>query len=293
MNLYPENYDVTIGVAFTDLNGSAVTPTAVRAKLYDGDDALILDFGSLPFDVGEGSKDIVVPAAFNVLGAGELRAARILRTVLETDAGEIRRASSYIVEGEIRLALMINSFVTYEAAELIAFDIPNLAGWRGADQEDRCAALISAYHRLTRIPMRFVIDPVEHEKRSRNSGYGASGYYNDQGRRVYHWSRDIAGYFGRQEMVIPIEAWANIDEDEFLSFTKQFRDAVRRAQVAQANDLLENDATARRHRQGIISETVGESSIMLRGNRIDLGLAAEALKYLTGHIAYNFEISRA
>jgi hypothetical protein len=282
MNLYPENYDVTVSVAFTDLNGAPVTPSAVRAVLYDGADELVVDFGSLPFDVSEGRKDIVIPAAFNVLGDGETTAARILRVALVTAAGEIRRSSSYLIEGEFRLVLMQNSFITIEAAEILARDMPNMFGWSGSDQETRCAALVNAYHRLTRIPMKFrtAETPLQ---------YINEGFYS----RPYHWTKDLLWNDGSiPELVIPAPAWSSIDAEEFMAFPADFRRKVRMAQVAEANDILENDVTNRRHRQGIISETVGESSIMLRGGRLNLGISSAALEYLSGHVHYQFKVSR-
>lgn len=281
MNLYPENYDVTIGVAFTDLNGAAVTPTAVTAILYDGDDQLVNDFGAIAFTPGDTSVDILVPAAFNVLGVGEITAARILRVTLVTAAGEIRRASSYIIEGEFRLVVMQNSFATIEAAEIIARDMPNLAGWNSADGDQRAAALINAYHRLTRISMRFRIEktPITH-------------VYDGFNQPSYHWTRDLIHGTRVPEIIVLAQAWSGLTIEEFMEFPSAFRKAVRMAQVAEANEILENDVTARRHRQGIISETVGESSIMLRGGRLSLGIGTTALEYLAGLVFYQFKIVR-
>lgn len=265
MNLYPENFDVTICVAFVDLNGQTVAPNSVTAALFDGNDELVIDFGSLPFDVVEGRKEIVIPAEFNLLGEGELRAGRVLRVALVTDAGTIRRTSSYVIEGEFRLALMVNSFQSMQAAELLARDMLHLNGWAGADEDQRYAAMISAFHRLIRIPMRYTL------------GTPGEPYAGDQ------W---------REEHFISAGAWTEIDEAMFMAMPRYFRDRLRRAQLVEASEILEDDTINRRHRQGIISETVGESSIMLRGGRIDLGISARSLEHLVGHIHYNNRIDR-
>jgi hypothetical protein len=282
MNRYPEDYDVTVRANFADLNGAAIVPTAVRAALYDGNDEVVVDFGSLPFDEEDTFKDVVIPAAFNRLAEGELRAARILRIELATNAGSIRYASSYIIEGEFRLAVMQNSFCTMEAAELAALDIPNLVGWRGADVDDRSAALINAYHRLTRIPMVFRTDKT------------TVRYVDDRFTTPeYHWTKDLL-WSGENppRLVIPAPAWASITPEQFMSFPADFRTKLRMAQVAEANEILENDVTDRRHRQGIISESVGESTIMLRGGRLNLGVSSSALEYLSGHVYYQFKVAR-
>lgn len=285
MKIYPDNYDVSVSFAFTDLNGAPVAPTAVKVDLFDGNDQLIISFGSLPFGEHDTEKEVVVPAEFNTLDpqTDGPNASRIVRCTLETPAGNIRRSASYVIEGDFRLQVMKNSFITFEAAELTARDIPNSFGWRTAGRENQEAALINAFNRLTRIPMKFRVGPTPLK------------YLNDRltSAPKYHWTKDLLLGDEPAETVIPAAAWHDIDADEFMTFPDYFRKAVRLAQVAEANDILENDVTNRRHRQGIISETVGESSIMLRGGQLNLGVSRAALEYLSGHVYYNHRISRA
>jgi hypothetical protein len=292
MNLYPDNYDVTVTIAFTDLNGAPITPSAVKAVLSDGDDQVVNDFGAITFDPAEAGVEITIPAEFNQLGAGELSDARILRVTLETAAGEIRRSSSYIIQGERRLEIMTNSFVSIESAAIIARDIPGLSGWSSASDDERYAALISAYHRLTRIPMKFYPEAEGPIETRENWGYG-NDHNAEPFKRPYHWTKDLVGSYGRAETIIPASAWPVVTETEFMGWPAHFRKAVRFAQVAEAGELLEDDVVTRKHRQGIISETVGESSVMLRGGRLDLGISRRALEYLTGYVYYNWRVSRA
>lgn len=267
MKFYPEEYNVAVTFPFTDLNNEDVVPTAVNAKLYDGDDQVLLDMPNLPFDPDTGFKEVVIPAALNVLGVGELSAGRILRVGLVTDKGTIRRSFSYIIEGEIRLALMNNSFQTLESAEMLARDMVNLTGWSGASDEQRYVALIEAYNRLTRIPMKFKTADTEN-------------------------LRDRSEIFA-EETVVLRSAWPTVTEDEFLEWPAYFRKALRLAQLAEANELLEGDPIAKKHRAGILSETVGESSMMLRAGKVEHGVSSATLQHLTGHIFYNYRIVRA
>ena len=94
MRIYPENYTVVVTVPLTDLNGEAVTPTSITALLYDGDDEEVTDLGTIAFDDGAESVDITILAANNVLAAGELKAARVLRVSINTAAGTIPKSSS-------------------------------------------------------------------------------------------------------------------------------------------------------------------------------------------------------
>lgn len=264
MKFYPEDYIVEVDVQFTDLNGAAITPTEIRAVLYDGEDQVIVDFGALPFTVSDGHKLIPIAAAFNVLEDGELSAARILRVELKTAAGSVRRAHSYIIEGEVRLALMVNSFMTLEAAEILVRDLPHTTGWNGATTDQRYAALVEAFNRLTRISMKFP-NPLP---------AGQVRHPDD-------------------ETVILRSDWSEIDEATFLAMPAPFRKALRMAQIVEANELLEGDTIASKHRAGIISETVGESSMMLRTSKLELSVSSSALRHLTGYIYYNLRLARS
>lgn len=267
MKTYPEDYIVAITFPFTDLNGEAVVPTAVNAGLYNGEDELLLDMPNLPFDVADGNKEVVISNVFNRLGEGELASGRILRVELVTDKGAIKRSFSYIIEGEVRLVVMENSFQTLESAEILARDMLDVKGWSNASEDQRCTALIEAYSRLTRIPMRFKVSDLDN-------------------------LRDRSPQFA-EETIIRRDAWETITSEEFMDFPKTFRKALRQAQLAEANELLEGDPIEKKHRAGIISETVGESSVMLRGGKVDHGVSTNTLKYLTGHIYYNNRIVRA
>jgi len=267
MKLYPEEYNVAVTFPFTDLNNNPVVPVEVNAKLFDGDDQMLLDMPNLPFDPDEGSKEIIIPAALNVLGVGQLSAGRILRVGLVTDKGVIRRSFSYVIEGEFRLQVMTNSFQTLESAEILARDMTNISGWSGASEEQRYVALVEAFNRLTRIPMKFKTAEAEN-------------------------LRDRSEIFA-EETIIMRSAWPTVTEDEFMAWPAYFRKALRMAQLTEANELLEGDPIAKKHRAGILSETIGESSMMLRAGKVEHGVSSATLQHLTGHIYYNHRIARA
>lgn len=263
MKFYPEDYNVELVVGFTDLNGQPVTPTEISAVLYDGEDQVVVDFGSLPFVAEEGSKSIMVPAAFNVLEDGELRAARILRVELMTAAGAIRRSFSYVIEAEQRLVIMTNTFQSYEAAEIAALETPNASGWATATEEKRKAALIEAFRRLTNIPMKYALR-------------------DEDGRLILE-----------DETIIERDRWAEVTPDDYAGFPTHFRKALRRAQFLEANELLQGDNVAKKHRAGIVTETIGESSVTLRNGRVDYGVSSVSLQALAGYIYFNMRIARA
>lgn len=262
MLIYPADYDVSVTVPFVDLNGAPVTLSALRAALYDGDDQLIVNFGSLAYVQGEGSKTILVDSAYNELTTGELRVARVLRIELETTAGIVRRSFTYLIASELRLELMANSFLTLASAELLASDQVNLSGWLSAGEDARYAALIQAFRKLTGIPMRFFTRA-------------------EDGRTVL------------AETIILRHNWAEITAEQFLAFPRDFKMALRNAQLAEANELLQGDVISAKRRAGVISETIGESSVTLATGKIEYGVSSQAMGFINSFIYYNIRIARS
>lgn len=278
MKFYPEDYIVEVVASFTDLNGAAVTPTAVTAVLTDGEDAEVVDFGSLPFDASEGQKLIAIPKEFNRLAEGEIRAARILRVKLETEQGTIARSFSYAIESEQRLVMMVNTFQTLEAAEFAALDTPNTSGWTVATESQKLAALTEAFRRVTMIPMRYSI------------------YREGAGLMSHGWRSDWNSIAPRElveEVIIERDVWHEVTPEQFTDFPIAFKKALRRAQFIEANEILQGDTVSKKHRQGIVTETIGESSMTLRAGSVDYGISSETMKALVGYVHFNNRIRRA
>lgn len=272
MKFYPEGYTVELVVAFTDLNGAAVTPTAVNAVLTDGEDDVLMRLDNIAIADGDTSVTVTVPSGYNLLDDNEPRAARILRVELVTAAGSIPRSLTYVVEAEQRLQIMTNTFQTYEAAEIQALDIPNISGWAVASEDQRKAALVEAFRRLTNIPMKF---PT----------YGAQKNWDGFNKLI---DRDL-----ESETILSRDGWSDVTPELFAEFPTAFKKALRRAQFFEANELLQGDSVGQKHRAGIVTETIGESSVTLRAGRIDFGVASQTLRALTGYIYFNMRIKRA
>ncbi|QIG75615.1 hypothetical protein EVC20_044 [Rhizobium phage RHph_Y2_17_1] len=277
MKLYPENYDVAIDVLFTDNSGAPLNVTGVSASVVDGDDRELANFGQIPFDLADGKVTITVPANLNVLGEGELSAARTLRVYLDDGDFVNTRFLSYILEAQTRLEILNNTFLTLPGAEILARDNPRLKGWAAADDEKKSAALINAYTRLSRIQLRYAKPLPEADVATSSRPYDP--------RRS---SRDDC------DVVIKPGDWRDrFTKEDFLAMPADFRNALRLAQLVEANEVLTDNPLEARHRAGVISETVGESSIMLRGGKLELGVSSEALRALTGFVYYNVRLARA
>jgi hypothetical protein len=157
----------------------------------------------------------------------------------------------------------------------MARDMPSLKSWAAADDDTKAAALINAYSKLSRVQLRY-------EK-------PRAGFEVATTSRPWPPGRDICDH----DVVIRPGAWAHITKDDFLAMPDGFRKAVRAAQLIEANEIMTDSPFEQRHRAGVISETVGESSIMLRGGRLELGVSYEALRALAGFVYYQVKAIRA
>ena len=263
MNFYPENYTVEITVPFTDKNGAVIVPLQISAMLFDGEDIVLIDFGSLTVVPASTSKIISINAAFNTLGVDEVRSARVLQVDLTTAAGVVTKILSYVVEAEQTLLIMNNTFQSFAAAEILSLTTASSQAWLSADEVRQRAALSEAFRRLTNIPMR------------------------------YSFRDDLGNLLISEEKLIERDQWSGINKDAFDAFPAHFKRALRQAQFLEANEILQGDAVASRHRSGIISETIGESSVTLRAGRIDWGIGSLTMNALAGYIYFNMRIARA
>lgn len=263
MNFYPEEYIVEVVVPFTNLNGEQITPVALRAKLFNGEDVLIDDFGAISLVGASGQKTISVPAIYNTLAGSEIREARVLKVEIDTASGTIHKRHSYVIEAEQTLEIMVNTFQTYETAEIAAINYVNLPGWTVSDEVRRRASLVEAYSRITAVPMKY-------------------GPRDDLG-------QNIEG----EEVIITREGWLDMTKDAFSALPTHFRRALRAAQLVEASELLSGDSVGRRHRAGIVTETIGESSMTLRAGKIDYGLSQATMNALVGYINFRVGIARA
>lgn len=266
MKIFPENYAAAIWIPFVDPNGAEVTPSQVKARLFAEDGALIVDFGPLPFDPVLKGKEIVVPASFNLLGAGVFEEIRILKVELVTAAGSIRKTCNYVVQGDRELSVTENSFMSFGEAIMQSRVVANIEAWTGATEEQQFAALIEAFNRIIHIPLKYkVSSPLSRFDVMETCALTVS---------------------------ITRDHWEEIDLATFNAFPATFKKALKLAQIIEANEILSGDDISRRHRAGIISETVGESSMMLRGGAVDFGASAATLRALAGFVSYEWKVNR-
>lgn len=207
------------------------------------------------------------------LSGGTDGAVYIVTNRITTAEGRINEASIRlkVVSEELSLApvtltTLVNSFQTYAEAAQLSREMSGLAAWTASSDIDRSKALIDAFERLIRV-----------------------GY------RVPRPDSDLQSRFDANYATeISPRHWDIVTLPEFEALPARFLRALRKAQIAEAEVILGGDLISGRRRAGLMSETVGESSMMFRpGKPLQLGVSEQALVYLTGFVNLRMTMVRS
>lgn len=195
-----------------------------------------------------------------------LRGARTVFVEVFHADGVDSHVTEYLIEGPIQLVPLENSFVTYTGAMMTRGDLASTDGWDAAEKDERIAALKLAYSAMVNLRYRFRTSEADGWNRVTDSPVIKSGY---GGFSDYQYVGDIS----------------EISAQDWAALPQRFRTAIARAQVAEADyRLLRGGAEAKRA-QGIVSETIGESSMFFKQSPdVRMALCREALTHLNGMI---------
>lgn len=265
MEKYQAGTAVTVAFPLVDLNNDPITPTALSVRVLDQDGVQLVAPYAPPNTDGDAEIEITVPASANQVSSG--LAGRTVELTITTAAGVYAKTITYLIEQGIAFNVPNTSFQTYVQALIVADTMPNLMEWGMASDEDRQRAMLEAYSRLTRVGYRIRgIDDLSQNQIS-----------------------DIAE---ADEQIAP-SWWPEMSMTEWQALAARFRKAICRAQIVEANEVLRGVRPDDKRRMGILSESIGESSMMFRvGKPLDLGISQAALRELTGFLDMRATVSR-
>ena len=147
MRIFEPSVDVTVKLPFVDDEGTSITPTALDYEIVDEFGEEVVASTNIPVIPTTGEVAIVVQGANNVLGTAVIRGYRQIILTMTTATDSIIIREGYILELSASLALLANSFQTYEEALLHSRSII-LEGWTAANEEHRRSAMAQAYDRF-------------------------------------------------------------------------------------------------------------------------------------------------
>jgi hypothetical protein len=263
MQRFLEGQTLTFTVGFTNAEGAVVTPSSVSYVLYDADNVELLSVSDINPGI-ETEIEITISSSLN--GAAASFDARLLKVTLHTSAGLITKDVYYVLERNQRLNVMENSFATYQAFHAIAMSMPSLqtSVWSEADEFAQKAGLEEAYRRLIEFQYFIIEDNLISFDKLTNTNK--------------HITPDL---------------WREMTEADFRELPEHFRNAMARAQICEANAIMNPLTLSRKTRVGVFSETIGERSMMFKPVKpLEMGLDAETVRILGSYINMRPRVTR-
>lgn len=167
MDIFLAGTPVALTVALQDRNGNALEAASVEYRIVNQAGDEVLPRAALT-SFGGGSEALIeVPAGLNAVATIDpatvtaamidsffVRESRTVELFVTDDIGNtVLLTKTYTLEPAETLIAGLNSFQSFSQAELVAMDIPQLAGWNTSNEKDKIAALIEA--RLQICQLRF------------------------------------------------------------------------------------------------------------------------------------------
>lgn len=269
MSTYLNGSVVNAEFDLVDVDGVELSfiPDAISYKVLDGENVELVAETALTGYAGETTVTISVGATFNVVPVGRTRDVRLI--VLEcTQGSNVAYVNhSYIIETASQLETGVNSFQTYQHAELMASEMSELTGWDSASRAQRVAAMVEARFnigKLTLHPYRVGYVDMKH----------AVAPYAEEAVFTYGVNQ-----FGR---------------DYLLSLPEDFITAIRKAQIAEADYILSSGSAEHKERDGLVSEKIGESSQSFKSTKsLHNHVCRRAMRYLTLYLSLSKKLGRA
>ena len=279
MNVFSASTDVTVSVPLADKSGNALTVDAVTYRVVDQDGQVIVpDTPLASFAAGSAAAVIVVPAEKNSLAVGVPNALRNLVLECRIGANTVVIQDAYGIEVEDPLVVGINSFQTIAQARFTAMGLIDIPSWEAADDRSQILALIEARAHIIRLSFRALNSNV-------NWGQDSLNF-------VPEGNRDVS-YVGRSDMFNFNGSLELLTAEQFKKLPTYFMDALRRAQVVEANEILGGDSIASRRRLGLVQDNVGESRQTFRASKpLELPVCARALQFLSRYVLMSLRTVR-
>mgnify|MGYP001581454359 CR=1 FL=1 len=212
------------------------------------------------------SVTVVVTAGLNTLTVPATRGLRSVELELTTASGTQVLSEEYLLQAGSALVPYTNTFLTYHQAVLLSGEFTGLkiADWLTSERSERESALIEAFERLLRVPVKGRADVRFQMDGENDLPVLASG--------------SPVKLTSRYATLL-----ADIDPADLPELDPRMLVALRRAQLLEAADLLSTDPIGEARANGILSMTVGESSQTFRsfGKPFDSAICPAALAVLS------------
>ena len=260
---YLAGNDVTLPIELLDDDGNTILGNSVTYKVTDERGAVIVPITLLAtFTANDISITLVITALQNTLpvttDVTSLRGLRFIEIYISNDTGIVKKEFSYIIESDNLLVAGINSFQSYQLAIFNAGSIDKVNAFNAAHKSDKIIALIRSRQLIGRLSFKYGFDNFQYLSRN----------------------------FHSREILLATQA-------QFEAYPVQFKEALARAQVIQANDLLDDNEVTQLRKDGLTSIQVGEAKQSFRFDApLETVVSRRTMKELAKYINYTVRVSR-
>ena len=269
MQNFKPGSDVPVTFVLTDEAGNVLTPTQLRWRVLDEAEAVMIDWTAITPMPSVSDVVVTVPSAYTTLVAPALRGIRTIELEITTaSGGTVFMSEVVMLQGATALSFGINSFQTYSQALLLSEDMidEHVAGWGPASRETREKALIEAYKRIMQLPI---------------------GMHFDDQQSMLQIDTQFLQNYGPLMLRYMTPA-------QMQGIYKPMMKALQLAQVTEATEILNGDPVSAARKQGILSQTVGESSQFFRPAKpLELVVSTRTINILQRWVRFNTRIGRA
>lgn len=259
METFADATQVEVSIPLLDRGNDAIVASSVSYRVIDEAGVeLVALVNSATFQAGDEFVSVTVPALKNALAIGAVRGIRSIELTCTVAGNKVQLSYVYLIESATPLVTGVNSFQTLEQAKLSALNIYHIDGWKAAPDDQRITALVEARAKIA------LLNLIGTTQNQRNVEYS------------------------------PTSLLA-MSQAQFLTLPTEFIQALRMAQVAEANDILSYlDSTSHKRNEGVMLDTIGEVKQMFRSTKpLDLPVCKTALGYLAKYTRFSVSTGRA
>lgn len=233
-------------------NGNSLTVTDLQYQVLDSHGTILIDYATAPsFDPAATSTIITVLKQFNA--STDKIDVRQINVSFVTATGTYKETVYYKLIGDVtKLTVMKDSFMTYPESVVVRAKMSDKLEYFDLLPDGmKATALENAFETLKKLKF----NPAK------------------------------CGGSSRAERGLDISSYS---ADQFKTLPMELQTALKKAQIVEANVLVEASPIREKIRAGIISETIGESSMFFKqgatGNSKYPGLSDEAYVYLSAFV---------
>lgn len=275
MKRYLSGSEATIEIDLIDRFDNEVNPTEIHYLVKDENGQIKVQLTPLMYDGTSRTVTVTVDGDVNTVAADSANELRIITLQCTTTTGKSIVTGKYVVEQDEPLIVGVNSFVTLDQAELLALTMPGL-DWDMSTDMEKTAALMDSRERMGRLS--FTLLDFNHDQSLISFTPETPFYVGTRVNSIFNINGSIAYMNAEQYMALP----------------KIFRDAMAKAQVADAADTLSPDRITEMRRKGVILDTIGQTKQMFANSRpAQAPISSKAMGYLSRFLNTSLRIGRA